>query len=163
MRTIDAVRLHHALRRWQQMSHPDVPIPVRLGFAIEMNLRATQALAEAYAKFADPMQDTVIAAYEQDRRAALEKLGRRDADGNLVVLPSGDVEVANRKALDKEIAALRRRHPAIDEAVAAFNARVRELDAEEVALTLRTVPVDLLPEKLAPAVLAGVLAMVEDA
>ncbi|HQT78546.1 MAG TPA: hypothetical protein PLD10_15950 [Rhodopila sp.] len=162
MKTIEAIHLFFALKQFQQTQPPQLPMSVKLAYAVERNLRTLQPIYEAYQAAADPMKFPIIAAFENARREYVLSQARKLEDGSPSILPNGDADLADRPAVEKHVAEMRAGYAGLAAEEEELSKRVSELNEQQEDIIVHTVNLKFFPEHMAPGLISGLFPMIVD-
>lgn len=162
MRMEDAVKLHVALQQVSNGRNPTLPQPRKYVYAVEYNLRQTEAAFKAYQAAANPMDVPEIKAYEEELVARFREICLKNDDGTPKITPRGEFIFDNAEIRDTTLADVKSHHPDYDAAVAAFNESTADLNAKDTPVVIHMIALDDLPEVIDHATLRALFPMIKE-
>jgi len=139
---------------------------VKFGYFLEHNRRTLEGMQATVRKtLEDPEIDTTIAAFEQDRIAALRDAAKKDEAGNPVLNGNAFVIEDQEAVLEQLTKDLLEKHPGIEDAFQARVKREAEMGDAEAVVELRKLPLALwpdMPEGVAANVVSILYPLIQD-
>lgn len=160
MKTGEIVGLHLAIQKIKETTLPSTALPVKFAYALQMNLKNTESVFESFKSFADPMKVPVIEAFETDRKAELEKICDRDANGQPII-NNQEYVISDTSKISSLKDVLAVTHPEAEAAYAKLNADIEALSNEVVEINLHLIPLDYLPETMTLTMIDAIFPMIK--